>query len=330
MLAKSTSAIAAEWRSNWRQSGYDYRKDHKERDRKVYMLRDNWAQAKGLVKPGAAGYYEDITSAGEEVFCFPGDSEVPFADNVEVAYRRLYDGPMTTLKLMSGSVLRATPNHPVLTDQGWVAIGALNKGDHVIEIADQVVRLFKENQNYTCMPVIQNIFSALNKNGTSDTLDLRPADFHGDGAQGNVNVVFATRPLSFGVDQMLQQFVFTYADATSFSSGTPQKRLLNVFRAAACFMRSGSPSFSRFRIRARHAFKHVLTAIADCTASAFNASFDRRPRHVIAFGQCEDAGAGFVFRAEQHAVNCDAIGEWADARRGRNQSSDIESTKPRR
>lgn len=44
IIATSNNAIAAEWHSHWRQAGYDYREDHKERDKQVYLIRGNWAQ----------------------------------------------------------------------------------------------------------------------------------------------------------------------------------------------------------------------------------------------------------------------------------------------
>lgn len=69
VLAKDGGAIAGIWHSHWRQAGYDYREDHKERDQKVYLMRNNWAQAAGLVKAGPAGYYDAITAVGEEPFC---------------------------------------------------------------------------------------------------------------------------------------------------------------------------------------------------------------------------------------------------------------------
>ncbi|MBL0907816.1 hypothetical protein G5645_07380 [Pectobacterium carotovorum] len=69
VIATSNNAIAAEWHSHWRQAGYDYRKDHKERDKQVYLIRGNWAQKNGYVKPGTAGYLDAITQPGEEVFC---------------------------------------------------------------------------------------------------------------------------------------------------------------------------------------------------------------------------------------------------------------------
>ncbi|VGG43867.1 hypothetical protein [Klebsiella pneumoniae] len=69
IIATSNNAIAAEWHSHWRQAGYDYREDHKERDKQIYLIRGNWAQKNGYVKAGPAGYLDEITQPGEEVFC---------------------------------------------------------------------------------------------------------------------------------------------------------------------------------------------------------------------------------------------------------------------
>lgn len=69
IVAVDNNAIAARWHSRWRVPGYDYREDHKERDQLVYMVRGNWAQRKGLVKAGPAGYTDEITRPGEEIFC---------------------------------------------------------------------------------------------------------------------------------------------------------------------------------------------------------------------------------------------------------------------
>lgn len=68
IVAVDGGAIAVIW--NIRHSaGYHNRPDHKERAGNIYLLRSSWAKEKGLVKPGPAGYYDDITSFGEEVFC---------------------------------------------------------------------------------------------------------------------------------------------------------------------------------------------------------------------------------------------------------------------
>ena len=69
LVAVDNGAIALIWHSHWREANYNYREDHKERDGLYYLLRDNWAQQKGLVKPGPAGYYDEVTAVGEEVYC---------------------------------------------------------------------------------------------------------------------------------------------------------------------------------------------------------------------------------------------------------------------
>jgi hypothetical protein len=69
IIAVDGGAIAMRWNSQWRRRGYGYRIEHKERDQKIYLLRSSWAKERGLVKPGTAGYYDDITKVGEEVCC---------------------------------------------------------------------------------------------------------------------------------------------------------------------------------------------------------------------------------------------------------------------
>jgi hypothetical protein len=68
LIAEDGGAIAVIWNSRWRQPGYNYRPDHKERDELIYLLRGSWADVAGLVTP-VSGYYDDITAFGEEPNC---------------------------------------------------------------------------------------------------------------------------------------------------------------------------------------------------------------------------------------------------------------------
>lgn len=69
LVAQGGGAIAGRWRSHWRQPGYNYREDHKERDDQVYLLRDSWAHQKGFVRRGRNPYYDEIDSVGQKPFC---------------------------------------------------------------------------------------------------------------------------------------------------------------------------------------------------------------------------------------------------------------------
>jgi hypothetical protein len=68
IVAVDNGAIAARWKSHWRQPGYNYREDHKERDGLIYAIRGSWAFDKGLMNKGA-GYTDEITEPAEEPFC---------------------------------------------------------------------------------------------------------------------------------------------------------------------------------------------------------------------------------------------------------------------
>ncbi len=69
VVAVGGGAIAGCWHSNFRQSGYNARHSHKERDGKYYLIRNSWAHDFGLVKPSIDGYTDQITQPAEEVFC---------------------------------------------------------------------------------------------------------------------------------------------------------------------------------------------------------------------------------------------------------------------
>ncbi len=69
IVASDGGAIAIKWRSHWRELNYNYRRDHKERDGHVYLLKDSWALKAGLVKAGPDGRYDQITAVAQEPFC---------------------------------------------------------------------------------------------------------------------------------------------------------------------------------------------------------------------------------------------------------------------
>lgn len=215
VIAQDGGAIAMRWHSHWRELNYNYRKDHKERDAKVYLIRNSWAHQKGYVKPGDAGYLDEITQPAEEPFCFPGDTSVPFADGVECAYRRWYSGPIATIRTATGRVLSGTPNHPILTVRGWIPIGALQEGDHVIEMVEQIGQVAEQHKD-GAHPSIAEAFAAIKKVGTAQKRSGQSQQFHGDGTENDVDIVMPHRPLAFGFDasapEGLQQFRLAMPD----------------------------------------------------------------------------------------------------------------------
>jgi hypothetical protein len=69
IISVDGGAIGGIWHSHFRQPGYDYRPDHKERDGVFYLVRGSWADKRGYLSRGTYKYIDQITRPGEEVFC---------------------------------------------------------------------------------------------------------------------------------------------------------------------------------------------------------------------------------------------------------------------
>lgn len=69
IVAMDAEAIGAVFRSHWRQHGYDYREEHKERDGVFYTIREGWAAKRRFLRIGGQGAWEDHEKPGEFVYC---------------------------------------------------------------------------------------------------------------------------------------------------------------------------------------------------------------------------------------------------------------------
>jgi len=69
IIATDQGAIAGIWHSKGEhEPNYNARVDHLERAKKIYIIRDSWADKQGLIKP-IWGYTDEITQPAEEVYC---------------------------------------------------------------------------------------------------------------------------------------------------------------------------------------------------------------------------------------------------------------------
>lgn len=145
--------------------------------------------------------FDDAFDSGDDMEpahpgCLTGDSRV-LAIGVSAASQRWYDGDVIVIRTASGENLTCTPNHPILTQAGWVAAGELNEGDHVVSCRlgdrDSLGRL--DNQDVPAR--IEDVAKALRRSEqvTATPVPVTAEDFHGDGEGSEVAVVFADREL---------------------------------------------------------------------------------------------------------------------------------------
>lgn len=70
ILAVDGGAIAMRWHHIKEASdAYTPRPEHEARDGKIYLIRNNWALKKGLMKPAGRKYTDEVTAPAQEPFC---------------------------------------------------------------------------------------------------------------------------------------------------------------------------------------------------------------------------------------------------------------------
>jgi hypothetical protein len=167
--------------------------------------------------------------------CLPANTLVDAA-MVRTAYRRWYDGEMVEVVTRDGRKLSATPNHPMLTRRGWVAAGEITDADDLIYDARQQHSCSPGNVDVERRPAtIGEIFDALAAVGIIEREAGREPDFHGDGRQGEVEVLHANGELGIGLftalNKPLLHDVFAPADAVRARFCEICERLLAINQA---------------------------------------------------------------------------------------------------
>lgn len=105
---------------------------------------------------------------------------------------RWYSGEVIDIETRDGRVLSVTPNHPILTTQGWVAAGLLREGSDVVTgtgaDGPAIGRGPHDHQSPALIEdVAQSVGGPLPVHAVS--VPTSPEDFHGDGAGSDVHVV---------------------------------------------------------------------------------------------------------------------------------------------
>ncbi len=184
-------------------SHYGARPSHQEWEGRVYSLKGRvTVDGKTYEDFGeGTGYYGTgpYAALGDRlcgVNCVVEGTEV-WGPSAHAAWRREYSGKIVTIRTALGHRLSVTPNHPILTPQGWVPANEISEGSHVFSapVCDGVPMCVGPDDDER-PTVIEEKFHSLGDAGEVRTLLGSPGDFHGDGiANGQVDVVLVDVPL---------------------------------------------------------------------------------------------------------------------------------------
>lgn len=134
---------------------------------------------------------------GSHPQCFPAGAVVTGPPVVGTA-TRWFEGEVVEIDTALGNRLTVTPNHPILTDNGWIAAGLLNVGSYVISSRNAERALASVYpDDYQVPALIENVAEAFGSAGgvSSARVPTTTEDFHGDGGGSEVCVIRTNRLL---------------------------------------------------------------------------------------------------------------------------------------
>lgn len=140
--------------------------------------------------------------------CVVGETLVSAGGVLAVSARR-FEGDLVTLRTRSGECLTVTPNHPVLTDRGWVPARIAHEAGHVLRLklgrSTAIGAAADHDQHVPAR--IEEIANALRmKRGVVPReVPVATPDFHGDGRGSQIAVVLADPELRRRLDSAVSE-----------------------------------------------------------------------------------------------------------------------------
>jgi hypothetical protein len=125
--------------------------------------------------------------------------------SVRGMYRRWYEGDFIEIVTALGDKVSITPNHPVLTESGWVDAGALDVGQRVFRCAMFDALSYLDPDIQGIPSVASEAYDALTNLRHSQRITGRLIDFHGDGSAGEIDIVDTNGLLGDDIDAILYE-----------------------------------------------------------------------------------------------------------------------------
>jgi ADP-ribosyltransferase exoenzyme/F like protein len=160
--------------------------------------------------------HDPTLPASERYSCFPAGTLVS-ASGIRRGYRRWFAGELVEIVDSEGRQLSGTPNHPVLTDRGWVPLGRLEQGDQLVCYGVEPDRVAAHDVDAAPTTIEQAFDALVVRGGRQVRVGRHRVDFHGERPDGDVDVVTADGQLwdstDSAVEQRVEYLAFPSADA---------------------------------------------------------------------------------------------------------------------
>lgn len=177
----------------------------------------------------------DTGHPGEDFQCFVGSTKIKARGITKRTYRRYYSGDIFAFKTKGNfTEVIATPNHPILTTNGFVAVQNIREGIDKAFVRAACINPFKLSSNkVNNWPTISEVFDNFSSvASTTKRVGGERIDFHGDGiVDHDVDI----KSLPSGLMQTTESLAFKKIHDLSLKLASPTLRLFEGF----CYL-SGS------------------------------------------------------------------------------------------
>ena len=248
----------------------------------------------GLMFPG------DPNGRPEEVYnCFVGETKVASDSDVVRSYKHKYNGEIISIKTAGGVQFSCTPNHPILTPNGWIAAELLNNGDNIlVTFGEQNVFGGVNPDVKHRFPRIDAIHNFFNVSGGERAVGVS-VDFHGDVATSNVEIVTQERLLwnvrySSGRNG-IDKFLLKLSNKTLSSLGSLFEHFWSVCKTSFGFIGCKCKSLPFFKCGVSHSCEHGFGTIANRDGVLTEYSINDLPADTVIDGELLDRLSCKVF-----------------------------------
>ena len=213
-------------------------------------------------------YPGDISAKPHLVYnCFVGDTKVASDSELIRSYKHKYEGELIKVKTAGGVDFTCTPNHPILTPNGWVAANRLNKGDDILVtfIGNRSALRRYSDVNHI-HPSMEALHNSLKRMGTVSRDAALTVNFHGDIPTSDVEIVRKKRLLRDNFNScfgnFFDKFFLKNSDSFAFRASHFVKRFGTIGKSSSSFVSGGRKSLSFFWRRICHSHIHGFGTIS--------------------------------------------------------------------
>ena len=245
--------------------------------------------------------------------CFVADTAIASDCDIVRSYEHEYNGDLISIRSATGVNFTCTPNHPILTPDGWVPAASLHEGDHLL-ITDIGKRsnILTNRNIYHVHPSIKALHDSFVSFGYSQRIPMSNFNFHGDIPTTDVEVVSKKRKLRFNRDassfQSCCKSILKNADPLGFSKCHFMACFRRINISALRLMSSSRKALAFFSGCLRHSNIHGFRTVARCDSGIPKYSINNLPTMTNIRSELLDGLAGKVFVDNIVAVNRDTRG----------------------